>query len=192
MEKLSRSTDKIPLGNINFSGFSQSKGWVGFFETNKGYSPQIVDEALRIFHEFFSSHWDGFFALSSLVYDDQNETDESIISLYGEKYEKAKKEGYLNPVSDAFESYLYGDVSLPAAEVTVHFDRNDFIDICKLLMMHSGVIGEVFFMINPELGVAVYPHQDLGFGIICFGDNYLLCQRFLKSADNGNFRVVID
>ncbi|MCL2891253.1 hypothetical protein [Brenneria tiliae] len=192
MEKsLKLTSSDFNLANINFSSFSSSNKWVGCFEKNISFSLSLIDESIKIVSDFFYPHWGCFFALSALSFDDERETDKNIIKEYGEIYSNAKANNYLKPLNDDFESYLCGDILLPASSLSLHFDNNKFMDVCKLIMGHGGVLGQVFFMINLKLNLAIYPHADLGFGIISFDEDDAFCKSFLSSlGGNKKFNVI--
>ncbi|MBQ4791510.1 hypothetical protein F9U39_18970 [Pectobacterium versatile] len=192
MEKsLKLTSDSFHLTNVNFSSFSSSNKWVGCFERNSSFSLSLIDESIKIVSDFFSPYWEGFFALSALSFDDERERDESIINEYGGLYNDSKVNGYLKSLNDDFESYLYGDALLSASSLSLHFDNNNFMDVCKLIMGHGGVLGQVFFMVNLKLKLAIYPHGDIGFGIISFDEDDVFCQSFLNSlSGNKKFNVI--
>ena len=181
MEKLLKSTIKgFDIGNINFNSFGSSSIWEGCFEKKNVFSLSLIENSINIVKSFFGPCWEGFFAISALSYDDDCEKDEEIEKCYGKLYEKAKKTGYLRELDSDFESYLYGEIPLPASSLSLHFKREDYSDMCRLLMGHGGVVGQVFFLINLEIGIAIYPHGDIGFGFISFNENECLCKNILK------------
>ena len=105
----------------------------------------------------------------------------------------AKCKNFLLPMKGEFEKYLYGESALTASSLCLHFsNKNIFLDICRLLMVHGGVIGDVFFLINIDSGFAIYPHDDQGFGFIEFGSS-TVCTDFLESIENNNsFNVYLN
>lgn len=195
MEKLSSLTinRSCSLKKINFDGFRLSEGWVGFFERVKPFSVKFVDEAIDVFLDYFKSELSDFFAISALSFNDNAEYDEEIIKEYGDIYDKAKAYGYLCPLTESFECYRFGENPLCAKDISVHFDNEMFMDISRLIMAHGGVNGQVFFLINLKIGVAIYPHDDTGFGCISLNGIHDVCLGFLKRVEeNDNFRVIID
>ncbi|KHN54879.1 hypothetical protein [Pectobacterium fontis] len=190
--KLTSNSFNFNLVDINFSSFSSSNKWVGCFEKKSSFAISLIDDSIEIVRNFFSPHWDGFFALSALSFDDERETDGGILEEYGDVYDDAKVNNYLKPLSDDFESYLYGEIPLPASSLSLHFDNDNFINICRLIMGHGGVLGQVFFMINLELKLAIYPHGDIGFGIISLGEDDAVCKSFLNSLiGNDDFNILM-
>ncbi|QWT40039.1 hypothetical protein [Dickeya dadantii] len=193
MEKsLKLTNNEFCFGRINFDSFSSSVGWKGFFERKESFSFSLVDDAIRLAHDFFSPHWNGFFALSALSFDDDRESDENVINKYKSIYEDLKLKGYLKVLSDNFESYLCGDIHLVASDVSIHFDVENFMNVCRIMMAHGSVLGQVFFMINLELGVVIYPHEDTGFGCISLNKNDMSVDFLNYVSKNDNFNVVIN
>ncbi|WP_407321111.1 hypothetical protein [Dickeya ananatis] len=190
--KLTSNSFNFNLVDIDFSSFSSSNKWVGCFEKKSSFAISLIDDSVEIVRNFFSPHWGGFFALSALSFDDERETDGYILKEYGGIYDYAKVNNYLKPLNDDFESYLYGEVPLPVSSLSLHFDNDDFMDVCRLIMGHGGVLGQVFFMINLELKLAIYPHGDIGFGIISLGEDDAVCKSFLNSlTGNDNFNILM-
>ncbi|AFR04621.1 hypothetical protein H4F69_19235 [Pectobacterium brasiliense] len=193
MEKsLKLTSSNFNLTDINFNSFSSSNKWVGCFEKKTPFSTLLIDDSIDIVRSFFSPHWDDFFALSALSFNDEREVESGILKEYGEIYNDAKINNYLKPLSDDFESYLYGDIPLPASSLSLHFDNGNFMDVCKLIMGHGGVLGQVFFMINLKLQLAIYPHGDIGFGVISFDKDDVICKSFLNSLiGNDDFNIIM-
>ncbi|AOR61129.1 hypothetical protein [Pectobacterium parmentieri] len=190
-KSLKLTNNSFYFEKINFDSFSSSNKWIGYFEKSTPFTSSLIDESIEIVSGFFSPYWDDFFALSALSFDDEREIDEAIINKYGDLYNYAKDNNYLKPLNNDFENYLYGDIPLPTSSLSLHFDNNRFMDICKLIMGHGGVLGQVFLMVNLKLNLAIYPHNDLGFGIISFGENDAFCQSFLSSlSGNRKFNVI--
>ncbi|RXJ94533.1 hypothetical protein CRV00_06295 [Malaciobacter molluscorum] len=187
MEKsLKLTVNSISLDYLNFNSFSSSKGWVGYFEKSGDFSLEIVEESIKLIERFLSPHRDDLFVISALSYDDKREDDEKIIHTYGPIYEMAKAQKFLLPMKEEFEKYLYGESNLTASCLSLHFnDKDNFLDICRLLMTHGGVLGSVFFLINMESVFAIYPHEEQGFGFIELSSS-TVCTDFLKSIENNN------
>lgn len=183
-------TTNLALSSINFEGFSTSPGWVGYFGKKRShrFALSLVDEAVALTSDFFGPCWKDFFVVSALAYGDSIEGDKKIINAYDYIYENAKKWGYLKPISSEFERYLWGDAPLAATSLSLHFDNNHFSDMCKLVIAHGDVCGQVFFMININLKIILYPHDDLGFGVISLDASSLLSRDFLdyimSASDN--------
>jgi len=180
MVKLSKLTSGFSLSDINFSGFSQSENWVGYFEKKGAFSYDLIDKAINLFEGFFGASGDEGIILVALSFNDEREDDVDTIKKYGKLYEDVKDKGLVFPMNDDFESYLYGDSCLPASSLKLSFDANDFKDLSRLLMCHAGVIGQVCFYINLSKNVAIYPHDDVGFGCIALNSDTNTSKSFLS------------
>lgn len=192
MEKLSKLTNSFSLEDINFGGFSTSPSWVGYFEKNKDFSYALIDEAVGLFESFFQSKSERGVVVTALSFDDEREEDDEVVRRYQHLYEGMKEKRLLLPMTESFEGYLYGDTCLPASSLSLSFERSDFTAVSKLLMCHAGVVGQVGFYIDPLLGVAIYPHDDVGFGCIALNSEDKVCREFLSYCSRSdNFSVVI-
>lgn len=189
MEKSSKLKNNINIGGvnlsgINFNGFSSSPGWVGYF-----YSPELelsgIKKSSQMINSFFNI--DDFFMLSALSYDkdkdifdlDPNDPDDHLSiqqnNLFANSYFKAIEYGFLQPYEGLYEKYLDEEMQLPIKEVDLpahilrlDFDSSVFLEFCEVVMAYyfSPVVGQQCFLISPKLGVALYPHDDIGYGCI--------------------------
>ena len=189
MEKSSKLKNNINIGGvnlsgINFNGFSSSPGWVGYF-----YSPELelsgIKKSSQMINSFFNI--DDFFMLSALSYDkdkdifnlDSNDPDDHLSiqqnNLFANSYFKAIEYGFLQPCEGLYEKYLDEEMQLPIKEVDLpahilrlDFDSSVFLEFCEVVMAYyfSPVVGQQCFLISPKLGVALYPHDDIGYGCI--------------------------
>lgn len=182
----------IELGRFDFSGFSSSNVWIGYFETKNNYNLELIKEALNLACQFFKEELNSFIIISALKYsveyDFINEH-----RFYQKLLSKAKNNSLIQPVNDLFYSYLYGDIPLPASSLTISFDKRNFLYLSKLVMGCDAIIGDVCFFISPKLGIAIYPHEDIGFGVISLNNNRDLGVNFLQYCSrNENFSVYIE
>ena len=192
MEKLSKSIiNNDILKKINFSGFSSSLGWIGYFERKGKFSLDLIDESIKLFDSFFSSSKNSM-TISALSFDDTRIVEDDIEKKYGEIYKKYIKKELVFPLNDEYESYLYGDIEFPVSLIKYSKDKDIFIDLSKLLMCYNKLLGQICFYIDLDYGLAVYPHDDIGFGCIVLNDNYEVGYEFLNSCKkNGEFDVYI-
>ncbi|QEM82669.1 hypothetical protein [Halomonas binhaiensis] len=191
MEKLSKLINSsFSLDEIDFSGFSSSPGWVGYFELVDDFSFSQVDHAFELFNEFFNSSLNGFFILSALSYCDNKEDDNEVITRYGKYYEIVKEKKLIKPMTPEFESYLWGDRDMPANFLTIEFSNELIEPISKLIMCHAGIVGQSLFLVHPELNIVIYPHEDIGFGCISLNGDKSTAVNFLKHCQSSSsFRV---
>ena len=183
------------LKHIDFSGFSRSDKWEGCFEKKKPFDFLLIEDAIEAVRSFFCDYWEDFFSISALSYNDEIELHKKMPKEYKCFYDDAKKMGYLRDIDDKFESYLYGDIPLAASSLSISFCNDAFFNVSRLLMGHGGVVGQVLFFINIEIGVALYPHDDIGFGIISLAKDNEICKDFLNFIENDyrykdKFRVI--
>lgn len=61
------------------------------------------------------------------------------------------------------------------------------------LKPHQLVVGDLCVLISPKLQIALYPHDDIGFGVIALDDDPRLGIEFLRFCEkNERFSVHID
>lgn len=193
MEKLSRKTTNrsVLLNNLDFSGFSRSNNWIGYFERKDEHTPALIDEAIKLTYTFFKDYLDDFIMISALAYGQVN-------IIHPNKnleicFNKAIKYNLLQVLTSEFDDYLIGNKDLLAKNLSISFDKRTFLLLSKLCMGHNYVIGEVCFFINYKLGIALYPHEDIGFGVISLDDNKSLAKSFLEYCRSSyKFNVFID
>jgi hypothetical protein len=192
MENLLKSTTNNPLllSDFNFRGFSTSKNWIGYCERKEGYSFELVEEAILFLIDFFGEEKD-VLAITSLVYQDRAEYDKDIIRKYGKLYTKFKKMGILRPFDEKFG---YIEDHLPTQLIRFDFDfgLKNMTDLSRLIMSHGSVRTERCFFVFRSLNLAVYPHNNTGFGCIGLNDDKMAGIEFLEFCKKSeNFKVVI-
>ncbi|QJQ20018.1 hypothetical protein HG549_08735 [Pseudomonas sp. SK] len=193
MQKLSKLKNSFSLSDINFGGLSASVNWVGYFEKKHGFSLSLVDEAVSLFEGFFGSSNERVVILTALSFDDEREKDKEVIRRYRHIYEKMKSRRLLLPMTNEYESFRFGEAPLAASSLSLSLDYADFIDLSRLMMCYSGVIGYQCFYIDPSLSVAIYPHDDVGYGCIALNGNETVCREFLiHCSESDSFKVVLD
>ncbi|WP_279156235.1 hypothetical protein [Obesumbacterium proteus] len=194
MDKSSKLINKsLSLNEFNFGAFSSSPNWIGFFERKSKFSINLIDQSLDIFKNFFKKENEDIIIVTALSFDDKRERNNEIINKYNAIYEKMKKNGVLLPMTSCYESYLYGDIPLPASALNFYFDKNIFIELSKIMMCHSGIIGDICFYINKDMNIAIYPHEDVGFGCMSLNGDRTAGIQFLNTCSkNNNFRVVFN
>ena len=182
----------VSLDRFNFSGFSSSSLWVGYFESQNAHNLTLIKEALNLAYDVFKDDLNEFIAISSLKYskeyDFKNEG-----KYYFNLLRRAKKYNLIQESTEVFEDYLYGDIPLPADCLTISLDKKLFPCLAKLVMGCNAVLGNICFFISPKLNIAIYPHEDLGFGVISLSEDRSLCIEFLEfCSKNKNFIVHIE
>ena len=183
MGKLSNLTNNyLNLNDLNFDGFRQSKHWVGYFERKGPFHYDHVERSVSHVIDYFQPDSSFYITLSALSYDDEREQDLTIISDYRDIYNKAKKRRLLHPLTEEYDSFLYGESRLPVADIILGVNDKFTWDLCRLFMIHGGVLGEVLLIAFINHGVIVYPHKDTGFGVISMTHELSHAKDFLKSV----------
>ena len=171
MEKSSSLINKaLKLSDINFNSFSHSKNWIGFFEIEDENWASGVDTALKLFDKYFNKFKKEVFVISALNYDDTNLSDETLE--VKTLHDKFKKLGILQEPNEHFDLGLGGEILLLAIYLRIDALRFDEIkDLAKLLMLYTYSLNEWRFFIFPSLNLAIYPHDEKGFGCIGLNDD---------------------
>lgn len=194
MEKLLKKTINkgISLNRFNFSGFSLSDLWIGYFESKNDRNLAVLSEALNLAYDFFKNDLNDFIVVSALKYSDEcHFQDEN--KAYYRLFKVAKKYNLVQKTTGVFDSYLYGDIPLPADCLTISFNKRLFLCLAKLVIGSNAVLGKVCFFISPRLNIAIYPHEDIGFGVVSLSGDKSLGVEFLNfCAKNINFMVHIE
>lgn len=197
MEKsLKLTINNISLARFDFNGFSNSKNWVGHFE-KKGDKSDVncVHQATNLMYEYFKNDWDDFFIMSALFYDDSRNNEEGVDDKYLEIYELSKGNSLLNDNrSDEAEQYFEEKIPLPAKFIQLCFDKEFLLPFVEMVMaMTFGkVVGQICFLINPKLKIALYPHDDIGFGCIDLDENPKVLIDFLMYCNQKDFISYIE
>lgn len=118
---------------------------------------------------------------------------------------KAIEYGFLQQYEGLYEKYLDEEMQLPIREMDLpahilrlDFDSSIFLEFCEVVMAYyfSPVIGQRCFLINPKLGIALYPHDDIGYGCISLNNTATekaLLVDFLKFCEQSEmFKVFVE
>ena len=192
MDKSSSLINKaLKLSDINFNSFSHSKNWIGFFEIEDESWASGVDTALKLFDKYFNKFKNEAFVISALNYDDTNLSDETLEIKH--LHDKFKKLGILQEPNEHFDLGLDGEILLPAICLRIDALKFDEIkDLAKLLMLYTYSLNEWCFLIFPSLNLALYPHDEKGFGCIGLNDDTKNGREFLEFCKKEkNAKVVL-
>ncbi|ERH27748.1 hypothetical protein HMPREF9065_01067 [Aggregatibacter sp. oral taxon 458 str. W10330] len=201
MENLSKLiiNNELCFRNINFNGFSTSNKWVGYFKAKDLSDVGNIKRASELLKTFFCKDLDNFFLLSALVYDDDSDIDDGIreseyLEEYLFLYEEAKKSNFLNDYDGVYKEYfesidLKDEKQPPISIFNMHFDLNKIFLYCELVLaFYFGKIsGGICFLINPKLGIALYPHDDIGYGCISLTEDTSLSEMFLNFCNKDQY-----
>ena len=169
-------------------GFSSSKNWIGYFEFIKdGENDRVTacNHALRLVYSYFINK--SFFTISALAYTRSTILSKDIDFLFL----KAKKYNLIQKLSSDIDEYLIGDHDLFAHNISISFNQRAFIILSQLVRLSDDVLGEACFFIFPELELAIYPHEDIGYGCISLSDECSKAIEFLNfCSKDEEFQVV--
>ena len=195
--------NSIDLSRISFHGFSLSKNWIGYFQwigfddetKTSEYSEELTHKAGLLVYEYFKDNWNDFFLLSAVSYCDEIEGDPELTQqlndpiidkFYGNTYREAKKRDLFIPQNIGYGEWLDNhDAELPAKFIKLCFDTDFILPFSEMVMgmVFGKVVGQQCFLINPKLQIALYPHEDIGYGCIDLGDNPKILTDFLNYCD---------
>ena len=195
MEKSLNSTTNsvISFNKINFNSFSSSPGWVGYFYARDLTVRSVIQMSSKMIESFFKDSINDFFLLTALAYDDSASIPEfsaSEVSYYESVYSKAKEMGVLIPYNGLIEDFYEDNkYPFPANIISLSFDKQDMLSFCELSMAYkyNKVVGDYCFLINPTLKIALYPHEDIGYGCISLGEDNTLLMEFLSYCDKSEY-----
>lgn len=123
----------ISLNKLNFSGFSSSNIWAGYFESKQGHNLILMKEAINLAYDFFKDDLDDVIMVSVLKYSaEYNFENEG--EYYNRLFRIAKEHNLIQETTDVFYSYLYGDILLPADCLTISLDKKLFLCLTRLMM----------------------------------------------------------
>ena len=132
----------------------------------------------KLFDKYFNKFKNEVFVISALNYDDTNLSDETLE--VKTLHDKFKKLGILQEPNEHFDLGLDGEILLPAICLRIDALKFDEIkDLAKLLMLYTYSLNEWCFFIFPSLNLALYPHDEKGFGCIGLNDDTKNGREFL-------------
>ncbi|RCW28085.1 hypothetical protein DFR48_10193 [Ciceribacter lividus] len=198
----------LVLNSVNLDGYGSSPGFVGYFEKAAKYKPGMAEVVADFFCEFFAEWLHDVAMVSSLhinadqvghsgdVLDDERNLAlvKSPMSAglirrlsyndeFGHDYGSALYEAAIEGIWTNFKVFRIGKYQ------PVVF-RN--LLICRLLVY--GVHGHCFLVVE-KLGLACYPTDDVGFGVVALGDDADIpaAREFLRRAGAlEGFRAAIE
>ncbi len=168
--------------SIDLDGYSSSPGWFGFFESTGQYDSNLIDDALNLFGGYFYD----YLSNSKIVFS---------FSIY-ESIQKTKKAYSLSKEQENLLSWLHKQNWLKISPAEAEFisvnscdySREDIIMLISAILRLGDFIGHCFVMF-PQLHLIIYPHEDIGFGVVSTGiDGKEKADKFLrKVARNKKF-----
>lgn len=187
MEKFLKSiNDCISLKKINLNSYSSSEGWIGYYEAKDVQDYKLISTATELVTLYFGEELKEFFLISALAESNSISPLDSEIKeidkIYGTLFKLAREKKFIQDYSLEFNNYLEREDDLPAKLLNFHFEVSYFMPFCEVLMAYyfSKIAGQFCFLINPKLQIALYPHDDTGFGCISFDGNSKVLIDFLE------------
>ncbi len=148
---------------LNLNSYSSTKGWFGFFEPSSHYNPELADLAVNHFFDFIDNNISSSILLLDFrIY----ERIEKVIVNYKLESKQQKlldwlyKNGWLkidinDHQSNKLQTILVSELS-----------QQEIINLVSAILIVGDFIGHCFIYIT-NLGLVFYPHEDIGFGVIC-------------------------
>jgi hypothetical protein len=195
------------LNEVNLESYSASPGFVGYFERAGRYVDGLAEDAVALLAEKMVGEWEEWTLVSSLHANqdevghcgdlDADARDTQLVDFL-QTHNVLKKFSYSARFGTDYESQAYADAVLAACSDFIQAQVNslDCAAVVKLLiarMLVYGLRGHCF-LVSIQKGLILYPHDDTGFGIICFGSAPRLevAYGLLNAAAQGRgFRSVI-
>lgn len=167
---------------INLKSYSDSPGWLGFYERKCRFSSKLVDESINVFMANFKKYLNDTIIYSSLIcfclnnnipYKYRLLLNLGCLKLYSD----CKDCEYSTPQRFNMKEFLFSDYNL-------------LTNLSYIVMKNNGDIAGHCFFILKELSLLVYPHDDTGFGFIAMDSklsSYLIVKKFLQNLNNNKF-----
>ena len=193
---------------VNMSGYGASKNFVGYFEKDGKYKPGLAEDAVQFFLTFFGASSDQFILASSL----HANSDE--IGHSGDEVEDKKDLALIEDLtgSGVLKSFSYEkqfgfdyqtdhyETAVEAAWCDIQcrpmtdYEPSDLKKLLLAKMLVYGLRGHCF-LVSDRLGLAFYPHDDIGFGVVALSNSadIKVARGFLQQAGQlKNFNSIIE
>jgi len=182
--------------SVNLDSYSSSNKFVGFFEKRGRYKDVFPKMAIDLFFGFFGGLIDGVVVVSSLHANldkvgfsgTPSEDDRDVLlvrKLVTSRFLKAFS--YTEEFGENYESDRYRWGVAAAWNNFEEFSGCDSSIIESLLLARMTVYGLCghCFLVFDKIGLALYPHDDMGFGVIALNDaaDLVVAREFLALAD---------
>lgn len=190
-------TLNLVLNSINLDGYGASQRFVGYFEQSGKYKPGVAETAVDFFIKFYEDSLHEFVILQSLhVNSDEfgeggalsDDNDDAALLEFLVNTGKIPILSYRKQIGDDYQSEQY-DASLEAiwrdfrVALVNDYDPADFRKVLVARMVADGLHGHCF-LVSERLGLAYYPHDYMGFGVVALRDdaNFPAAYEFLTRA----------
>ena len=158
---------------INLDSYSSSNGWVGFCETAENYSFDLCSQVINDFLNYFSEEMEGatiIFSLSTWGSVDELVENYGLSDQQVEILHRLKVLGWLESNMEADQSFNL-----------IEFNSNESSHIYNLILsilFIGDVLGSIFILI-PSKKLILYPHEDIGSGVVTSDSNADIAIAFL-------------
>lgn len=172
------------LGNsINLDRYGASSRFLGYFEKTGKYKPGMAEASVDFAIDFFGAAF-GELTIASSLHANSDEVGHSgdvlednrdvLIIRRLVRAGMIKELSYDQSFGCSYETEKY-KADVEAAWMAFHclptrdFETSDVRDLLLARMLVYGVHGHCF-LVSDRLGLAFYPHDDMGFGVIGLHD----------------------
>jgi hypothetical protein len=154
------------LRQIDLDDYYNSSAFYGFFYPSGEFSIECVSEIVRLSLQYFSSDFGAFELFSNLVIDEDMEALTKDYELSSQQIEE-----YFKPLVDV---NIFSCVGRDGEfKSNFHYVASPSVNILEkifhVVMVLGGSSGNVF-LLNSIKGIAIYPHDDGGFGVFSLSD----------------------
>lgn len=177
---------------IDLEDYFNSVSFFGYFSGNSNSSKQQVFLAIEYLFGFLCNcelSGDKIFVLSNL-YIDKNVR--NLKKLYG--MTDAHIAEYFLPLLKTGVVKNSGDLEDLPKEF--HFSgelpKDEIRKVCFITMMLGGLFGNFFIVVNnTESMMAIYPHDEVGFGVLSLGNTIDLEKKFIDEVNDKHFDKIL-
>lgn len=187
-------------GAVNLDGYGSSSGFFGYFEKDGKGNFSDAEFAVSYFVKYFKNSIDGLRIISSLhvnIDELMHCSEDGSVNCEVVILQRLLDVGLINALSykesfgDDFDSlyYLQG-IDLVWSALSVYdasiLPVSDFSSLMVAKMFVFGIYGH-FFIVDEKSGLAFYPHDYLGYGVIDIGagEGRAEAEKFLRGVGQG-------
>ena len=174
---------------VNLNAYSESKYFIGFFESAENKpSEKVIIDIKNLFEKFFIYMGSECWIITSLV--------KSLwpgCKLNGEAKNDIEALLAGNWISKKnIDDYIDKELPFCTFEYVQNSHKNLILPLFRLIMKYGCLSGHVFFL-WPKYEIVIYPHDDIGIGIIAGNniDGRLKAIKFLEEMKD-NVKYVVE
>lgn len=185
---MNSKTNFVYSHRINLQSYASSPGFKGFICKKGNHSLALVDDAIQYFHKYCEATSFNILQLATTLRIESKP--ETQISNFG--YSLVDINKYIDPLID----YGIIQVDQPNSSQEKEFvikeiseDNIIYLDkVLYVIMGLGGVYGHLFLFFE-KLGLIIYPHDDIGYGLISSSIENEWVEEFFKSVDRSLYDV---